>query len=117
MRNRKGYCLSYGRMLEEDLIDLARSNLFPAAVDDLLDTAREEQVAIGVQIPGITRPEPTMCECTAVGRWVVLVARHDGCASHHNLADCTGWQHGACVIYDGNFHAYCYAYRTGLPLT
>jgi hypothetical protein len=103
-------------MTHEHIIYFLRGNLFPAPVDDLLDTARKIQVAIGIQIPGVTRPEPAMRESTAMRHWVVLVALHDGCTSHHNFADCTRWQQVAFFTQNGDLRAYRCSYRTSLPL-
>src|SRR5262245_42124377 len=93
----KGHSFRHRRMAEEHAVDFLRRNFFPTAINDLLDTAGEEQVAIGIQIPSISRPEPAMRESAPVCHEVVFIALHDSCASHHDLTDDTHWQQGACL--------------------
>ena len=104
-------------MVHEHFVHFPRRNFFPTTIDDLLEAARDEQVAIGIQIPLVPRPEPAMREGAPVGRWIVVVALDDGRATHDDLAGFTRWQQGARLVHNGHLWARCHPYRTGLPLT
>ena len=60
MGHGKGHRLGHGRMLHEHVVHFLWGNFFPATVDDLLEAASDEQIAIGIQKPLVTRPEPAM---------------------------------------------------------
>ena len=73
----KGHRLGYGRVLQQDLVNLPRRDLFTAAIDDFLDPARKEKVPFLVKIPFIAGAEPALDECGPVCCRIVLVAPHD----------------------------------------
>ena len=52
-----------------------------------IDTIVDEQVAISIQKPLITRPEPPMEESLAVVLWRLGISLHDIQATYDNLAD------------------------------
>ena len=54
--------LQHRRMAQQDLFDLQRRDLLPAAVDDVLDAADDEEIAVGVEIAEVAGPEPAVAE-------------------------------------------------------
>ncbi len=92
MRSRKGHNLANRGMLQEHFIHFTGGNLFAPTVDDLLETARDENVTIGIQISLVTCPEPPIGEGTLVGRRIVLVALGDVRTTDDQLALLTRWQ-------------------------
>ena len=73
-------------MSEQHLIDLARRDFLAAAIDQLLETSRQAQVAFGVDTALVTGPEPAVGERLALADGIAFVARHDVRAANHDLA-------------------------------
>src|SRR5579864_2583771 len=71
VRNAKRDALVYCRVLQDDLVHLARGDLFAAAVDDLLEPPGDGDVTVGVHRALVARPEPPLDERLGVGFWVV----------------------------------------------
>jgi hypothetical protein len=67
-------------------------NFFSATVNDLSQTAGNEEVAIAIQKPLVPRPKPALCKGASVGRRIVLVALEDRRTTHDDLADFIRWQ-------------------------
>ena len=58
--------LLHVRVAQQHLVDLARRDLFAPAVDDLLETARQHQVALVVEPPLVARSTPAVRERAAL---------------------------------------------------
>ena len=86
----KGHDLGHGRVIHQDTVDFQWADLFAAPVDDLLEAAREAQIAIVVQCPLIAGAEPAFAirhkEVLGIGIRVTFVAWGDVVARNHNLA-------------------------------
>ena len=86
-------CLTAG-MVHQRLVDLARRNLFAAAIDDLLEAAGEPEIAVLVEDALVAGAEPAVAESFGVGLGVVLVASRDVGAADDDLADLAGRPRG-----------------------
>ncbi len=91
MRNPEGDGLGHRRMRQEDLVDFARGDLLPAAVDHLFEAPGEEQVAVVIQESEITGPEPAVLR--------------DLRASDHHLARLPRRPPRAGRVHDGDLRA------------
>src|SRR5579864_7518652 len=74
MGNAEGHRLLDGRMRLEHLIDLARRDLLPAAVDHLLDPSQQPDISAFVERALVAGSEPSLGEGRRVRLRVVLVA-------------------------------------------
>jgi hypothetical protein len=90
MRYREGHCPSHVGMAHQDLIDLCRGDLRTAAVDDFLEAAGEEQVAVGVEITLVARAKPSVTKGRLVGRGIVHIAFCHAGTSDHDLTTVAG---------------------------
>ena len=79
----------HGGMLDQYVVHFLRRQCLPAAVDDLFETAGDEQIAVSVDVPLVTRPEPITLKTFFVGLCTVQVPRRDIGALNHDLADFT----------------------------
>src|SRR5712675_528665 len=61
--NSKAHRLSHCRMSEQRLINLARRNLLPTAIDQFFEAANERQITIRIQIALVARAEPGLSGC------------------------------------------------------
>src|SRR5215831_11215046 len=102
MGSRKGHHLCNSGMIHKHVIHFTRGNLFTPAIDDLLETSRDEKVSIGIQKSLVTSPEPTISEGTVVGRWIVLVTLGDVCTTDDNLALLPREQQVPHFVHNGN---------------
>jgi len=55
-------------MLDEHFFDFTRRNFLPASVDEFLKPPRNEKVPVGIQIPLVSGPEPTVRERLRISR-------------------------------------------------
>src|SRR6266851_10267295 len=76
MRDSKGDGLLHRRVALEHLVDLARRDLFAAAVDELFDAADEAQVAGAVERALVAGAKPPVYKRVGVRLRVVLVPVH-----------------------------------------
>src|SRR6266446_6577135 len=74
MGHRKGHRLGYGGMVHQHVVHFLRSNFFSTTIDGFLHPASDEQVAISIQVPLVTRPEPASRAGALVGRSSLVVA-------------------------------------------
>src|SRR5215471_18523633 len=110
MGNRKCHHLGNSGMLHEHVINFPGRNLFAPTVNDLLETARDEQVPISIQKPLIPCLEPPIGEGTFVGCWIILIALSDVRTTDDNLALATRWQHVTHVVHHGNLWTRLYTH-------
>src|SRR5205814_10092200 len=54
--------LEHSRMAQQDLFHFQRRDLLSAAVDDVLDAADDEEIAVGIEIAEIAGPEPAAAD-------------------------------------------------------
>ena len=78
-------------MLHEHAIHFLQGNFFSATVDNFLETAGNEEVAITIQEPLVTCPKPTICKGAGVGCRIVFIALEDGRTTRDHLTDFTRW--------------------------
>ncbi len=90
MRDRERNSLRDRRVLQQDLIHFSRRNFLPSAVDDLLETAGDEKVAVRIQMAPIPRAEPPPDKGAAIGFGVVLISQHHIRAANHDFAVFSG---------------------------
>ena len=62
VRHGETHGLAHGGMREQDLVDLARRDLLAAAVDQLLQAARQPQIAVVVEATLIAGAKPAVGE-------------------------------------------------------
>jgi hypothetical protein len=105
VRDAEAHHLRHGRVVHEDLVDLARAHLLAAAVDDLLQAPGEADVALGVHRALVTGAEPPLGEGLDVGLVVVLVAGRDVGAADDDLADLAAPEQRARLAHDGHLGA------------
>src|SRR5262245_35338201 len=117
MRHGKGHGLGHSGMAHQHIVHFLRRNFFSTTVDDVLDTAGDEEVSLGIPIPLVTCPEPASREDALIGRGGVVVALHDRRATHDDLADAPGGQQGSCRVHNGDLWTYCHPDRPDLALT
>ena len=67
MGNRKGGRLPHGAMLEQRFLHVARGHLLAAPVDDLLEPARDGQIAVRVEPAQVAGAEPAVDERSLIG--------------------------------------------------
>ena len=91
-----------GGVLYEDLIDLLWGDLLAAAIDDLLEAARQEEVAIGVEAALVARAKPAVGERAPVGRGIIFVASRDIRPADDDLADLTNGKQVAGVVHNAD---------------
>ena len=91
VRHPKGYGLRNSWMFHEHIVHFLWRNGLPTTIDELFETAGDEQVAIGIQKSLVTCPEPTMCKGFAVRCWIILVAPHNIRAANDDLASSPRW--------------------------
>src|SRR5216683_1234710 len=90
MRDSKGDGLLHRRVALEHLVDLARRDLFTAAVDELFDAADETQVAGAVKRALVAGAKPPVHERVGVGLRIVLVPVHHIGPANADLAGGAG---------------------------
>src|SRR5690242_12803670 len=92
VRRGKCYRLRNGRMLEQNLVDLRRSDLLAAAIDDLARTTDQKKVAVFIEKSDIAGPEPfSRKRCLRRAR-VAVVACQDALTTDDDLARLATWQ-------------------------
>ncbi|MGY3294065.1 hypothetical protein ACVWW5_006730 [Bradyrhizobium sp. LM3.4] len=114
MRDGKHAGLQHRRMTEQDLFDLQRRDLLPAAVDDVLDTADDEEIAVGVEVAEIAGPEPAVAEGRLCCRLVIIVAAAHIRSAKHDFAVLAARERTASLIHDRDLGARGAADRSGL---
>ncbi|MET3365119.1 hypothetical protein ABIF60_006514 [Bradyrhizobium japonicum] len=105
MRHREHASLQHGRMAEQDLFHLERRDLLPAAVDDVLDAADDEEIAVSVEIAEIAGPEPAVAEGGLCRRLVVVIAAAHVRSAQHDLATLAARKCTARLVHDGDLGA------------
>ena len=73
VRQRERHRLQHRGMIHQRFIDLARRDLFAAAIDDLLQPSGDREIAVGVDGALIAGAEPAVDESFAVGLRVALI--------------------------------------------
>src|SRR5215813_7838161 len=104
-------------MLQEHFIDLPGRYFLSTAIDDLLATARDEQVPVVVEKSVIPCLEPVTCKRILGRESVTIVARHDACATDNNLAGSAGREQASFFVHDGDVQLHWQTDRTRLALT
>ncbi|MHC2533441.1 hypothetical protein ACVJMY_003010 [Bradyrhizobium diazoefficiens] len=87
-------------MAEQDLFHLERRDLLPAAIDDVLDAADDEEIAVGIEIAEIAGPEPAVAEGGLRRRLVIIIATAHVRAAQHDLAVCAARKRAARLVHD-----------------
>src|SRR5262249_27484873 len=80
--NRFGDC----RVSEQRFVYFARRDLFTSAIDQLLYAADQRQVSVGVQVPLVACPEPSVGERIGVSLWIPFVSAKDVWAFNRYLS-------------------------------
>src|SRR4030095_4522772 len=109
-RDRFRHC----RMLEQNGIDFQRRNFLSAAVDQLLQAAREREVAFAIENALVARAKVAAAEGAGIRLRVVTVAVHDVATLDRDLALLAAWKNASLVIENHNLHARATADRTWL---
>src|SRR4051812_1588955 len=103
-------------MAQQHLVDLARPDLFPAAVDQFFDAPGECQITVGVQESLVAGPEPTVGERFRISLRIVLVAGNHVRALNHDLAAYTPGKQVSLFVHDADLDARSRTYRAWLAL-
>ena len=81
-------------MIHQNVVHLARRNLLAAAIDDLLQSPCDGEVAVIVEHALVAGVEPAMGEGFGVGFRVVLISRRNVIAANDHFAGRVGGQQG-----------------------
>ena len=101
-------------MAEQNLFHLQGRDLLSAAVDDVLDTADDEEIAVGVEIAEIAGPEPAVAEGGLRRRVVIIVAAAHIGSAQHDLAVLAAGERAARLVHDCDLGARGAADRSDL---
>src|ERR1700683_5598596 len=101
-------------MGQQNLVDFARSYFFAAAIDELLDTAGESEISLGVDNSLVAGAEPAIGERRGVRFGLVFVAVDDVRSLDHDFAALAGGKVVAFTVHDAHFDAGARSHRTGL---
>src|SRR5581483_6832760 len=111
MRKSKRYRLLYGRMAQKHLIYFARQDLLTTTIDDLLQSTRNEDILIVINISVISGPEPAVHKGPVISGWIISVAECYVRPANHNLSSFAWWEEGAIGVYNGYLCPDCHAHR------
>lgn len=114
MRDGEHAGLQHRRMAQQDLFDLQGRDLLPAAVDDVLDAADDEEVAVGVEIAEVAGPEPAVAEGGPCRRLVIIIAAAHVRPAQHDLAMLAARKRAARPVHDRDLGARSAADRSDL---
>src|ERR1700743_2064336 len=89
--------LEYPRVAEQDLLDLSGVHLLTATIDDVVGSAGEEDVAVGIHTPEVARVEPARLVET-IRRAIEEVTAHNPGSANPEDADLAGRQRDAVRI-------------------
>jgi steroid delta-isomerase len=95
-----GYALEIEEIIVSGDLAVARvswmltSTPVGAEPDDLREAASDKQIAIGIHHPLVTRSEPAICKGALIGDGIVLVTRHDDCATNDDFTHLSCGQQG-----------------------
>ena len=104
-------------MLGQHLVDLARRDLGPTSVDQLLQAAGDEEIAVSVEVALVAGPEPARDERPSIGLRIVVVAAHDARSAHDDFTRRVGRHPGARFIDDLKLERLRQTHRAELPDT
>src|SRR5262249_22457680 len=85
MRDCEDHGLGHVRMAQQRQLDLGRSDLLSAPIDDIFYPADDEKVSILVQIPKVAGEKPPVAKGSGVGGRVFQVSPRDGGTSQGDL--------------------------------
>src|SRR5262245_54180251 len=75
MWGRERYCLGHRRMFQKHFVDFTWGDFFPSTIDDFLEAAGDEKIALRIHVPLVAGAEPTVSKTAFVDRWVALVPK------------------------------------------
>ncbi|MHC2398896.1 hypothetical protein ACVMGC_003440 [Bradyrhizobium barranii subsp. barranii] len=114
MRDGEHAGLQHRRMAQQDLFDLQGRDLLPAAVDDVLDAADDEEIAVGVEIAEVAGPKPAVAEGGPCRRLVIIIAAAHVRPAQHDLAMLAARKRAARPVHDRDLRARSTADRSDL---
>ena len=86
MRDRERHGLRDRAVVQQDFIHLLRRDLLPSAIDDLLETAGDEEEPLRIQVAQVPCTEPPLDEGAAIGLGIVRIGRHHTRPANHDFA-------------------------------
>src|SRR5262245_33913306 len=102
MRNAEADGCAHLGMGEQDFVDLGRSDLFASAVDQLLNSSHEAQVAIGIEHTLVAGAKPAVEKRSRIRFGVVLITLNDVRTLDYNLALLASVEMPPFVIHDAD---------------
>src|SRR5215211_8360399 len=104
-------------MLREGRLDLARTDFFAAAVDDVFDAPYEGEIPVFVQASQVTGAEPAVDEGGGICCRIVEVAVEYRRPARHDLAVTTLADNVVPLVDDGDLVVLRFPYGSGLTDT
>ncbi len=106
--------LRHRGMGAQDLVNLARRNLLAAAIDHLLETPGDEQVAVRIDGALVAGAKPSVDERRPIRFRILRVTRRHARSAQNDFADFTGREQIAGLVHQRDFGSRRDSNRTGL---
>src|SRR5207247_11284164 len=107
MRHSKRHRPTPSRISQRHLVNFARRNFFPAAIDEFLQPAGDEEVAFSVKMTLVPRPKPAAAKRRRVGLWVIRVTASYVRPADGDFARATAGQRLARLVENRHFRSRC----------
>jgi hypothetical protein len=100
MRNGECHGVDHVGMAQDRVFDFGRSDLQPAALDDLLRSADDEHESVGVDVSEVDGAKPAVAKRVRRRRGVVLVSSRDGRTPQRDFTLLAGSEEAIAVAED-----------------
>jgi len=104
-------------MPQQNLIDFVRRDVLASADDDVLDPARQMQIAVFVKQSFVARAKPSMHKSASVGLGIVFVSTKYVGSLNDDFAPLVGAEVIAVLVHDADAQSSGYADRTCFPVS